>query len=107
VRSIVGRYLEHSRIFRFGSPIRGFEHYVGSADLMPRNLDRRVEVTTPILDDGLRARLDEILQVCLDDDVLAWKLGPDGAWARVEQRAGVNTQERLQELAFARAARDA
>jgi polyphosphate kinase len=106
VRSIVGRYLEHSRIFRFGSPERGFQHFIGSADLMPRNLDRRVEVTAPIADDGLRARLDEILQVCLDDDVLAWELGADGTWSKVGSRVGVNAQERLQELAVARA-RDA
>ena len=103
VRSIVGRYLEHSRIFRFGSTERGFQHYIGSADLMPRNLDRRVEVTTPIRDPGLRARLDEILQVCLDDDVLAWELGSDGTWSKVETRDGVNTQERLAEIAVARA----
>jgi polyphosphate kinase len=103
VRSIVGRYLEHSRIFRFGSPKRGFQHYIGSADLMPRNLDRRVEVTTPIRDPGLRARLDEILEVCLEDDVLAWELGSDGTWSKVETRGGVNAQERLAGMAVARA----
>jgi polyphosphate kinase len=103
VRSIVGRYLEHSRIFRFGSPKRGFQHYIGSADLMPRNLDRRVEVTTPIRDPGLRARLDEILEVCLEDDVLAWELGSDGTWSKVETRGSVNAQERLAGMAVARA----
>jgi polyphosphate kinase len=103
VRSIVGRYLEHSRIFRFGSPKRGFQHYIGSADLMPRNLDRRVEVTTPIRDPELRARLDEILEVCLEDDVLAWELGSDGTWSKVETRGGVNAQEQLAGMAVARA----
>jgi len=99
VRSIVGRYLEHSRIFRFGSPARGFDHYFGSADLMPRNLDRRVEAVVPVRDPVLQRRLDEVLDACLADDVLAWELGPDGDWAKVPTRAGVNAQLRLQELA--------
>jgi polyphosphate kinase len=63
VRSIVGRFLEHSRIFRFGTADRGFEHYISSADLMPRNLDRRVEVAMPVNDPRLRARLDQILEM--------------------------------------------
>jgi polyphosphate kinase len=103
VRSIVGRYLEHSRIFRFGSRDRGFQHFIGSADLMPRNLERRVEVTVPVLDPSLRARLDEILQTELEDDVLAWDLGPDGAWAKVETERGLSAQERLMQLAVERA----
>ena len=71
VRSIVGRYLEHSRIFAFGD--RAERHYyIGSADLMPRNLDRRVEAVTPVIDPALTARLQEILDVNLADDVLAW-----------------------------------
>jgi polyphosphate kinase len=99
VRSIVGRYLEHSRIFRFGSPDRGFDHYFGSADLMPRNLDRRVEAVVPIREPVLQQRLDEVLDACLADDVLAWELGPDGAWTKVPTLRGVNAQLRLQELA--------
>ena len=82
VRSIVGRFLEHSRVFRFGSESRGFRHYIGSADLMPRNLDRRVEATIPVLDPALQGRLDRILEVGLSDDVLAWELGPDGTWMK-------------------------
>jgi polyphosphate kinase len=102
VRSIVGRYLEHSRIFRFGSRERGFQHFIGSADLMPRNLERRVEVTVPVLDPTLRARLDEILQTELEDDVLAWDLGSDGAWTKVETERGLSAQERLMGLAVER-----
>ena len=102
VRSIVGRYLEHSRIFRFGSRERGFQHFIGSADLMPRNLERRVEVTVPVLDPTLRARLDEILQTELEDDVRAWDLGSDGAWTKVETERGLSAQERLMRLAVER-----
>jgi polyphosphate kinase len=103
VRSIVGRFLEHSRVFRFGSSERGFRHYIGSADLMPRNLDRRVEATIPVWDPALQARLDRILDVSLTDDVLAWELAPDGTWSKVETRQGVNAQERLMAMARGRA----
>jgi polyphosphate kinase len=103
VRSIVGRYLEHSRIFRFGSRERGYDMYFGSADLMPRNLDRRVEAVIPVADAHLMARLHEILDVDLEDDVLAWELGSDGTWARVPTNRGVNAQLRLQEIALERA----
>jgi polyphosphate kinase len=102
VRSIVGRYLEHSRIFRFGSRERGFQHYIGSADLMPRNLERRVEVTVPVLDPTLCERLDDILQTELEDDVLAWDLGSEGTWAKVETERGLSAQERLMQLAVER-----
>jgi polyphosphate kinase len=103
VRSIVGRYLEHSRIFRFGHPADDDSlHYIGSADLMQRNLDRRVEVVVPVQSAPLRGRLDEILEVDLQDDVLAWELH-DSTWSKVPTRVGINTQTRLQELALARA----
>jgi polyphosphate kinase len=103
VRSIVGRYLEHSRVLRVGSDARGPQYYIGSADLMPRNLDRRVEAAVPVEDPALQGRLAEILEVNLADDTLAWELGSDGAWSRVRTVRGVNTHERLQELALARA----
>jgi polyphosphate kinase len=104
VRSIVGRFLEHSRILAFGE--RGERHYlVGSADLMPRNLDRRVEAMTPVEDPELQARLQEILDVNMADDTLAWELHGDGSWTRVPTSEGVNTHLRLQELAFERARR--
>jgi len=104
VRSVVGRYLEHSRIFAFGG--RDERHYyIGSADLMPRNLDRRVEAVTPVKDPDLKARLQEILDVNLGDDRLAWELGPEGCWRKVEAGDGWSTHDRLQELALARARR--
>ena len=103
VRSIVGRYLEHSRVFRLGSPARGFRHFIGSADLMPRNLERRVEVTVPVLDPALCERLDGILATCLEDDVLAWELGADGAWVKVETVRRVSAHERLMQQARERA----
>ena len=105
VRSIVGRYLEHSRIYRFangGGPGQP-KVLIGSADLMPRNLDRRVEVLTPVHDPALQARLDELLDVELADDVLAWTMGPDGAWTRVAPGGEVETHARLQEVTSERA----
>ena len=102
VRSIVGRFLEHSRIFRFGSDKRGARYYIGSADLMPRNLDRRVECLVPVKDPTLTLRLEEILSVNLADDVLAWELGRDG-WHKVATKVGVNAHERLQAFADERA----
>ena len=106
VRSIVGRYLEHSRIFRFDNGLGTGHalHLIGSADLMPRNLDRRVEVLTPVTDVTLQARLDEVLDVELRDDVLAWSLGPDGEWTRVPKGGEVETHVALQRSTVARAA---
>jgi len=103
VRSIVGRYLEHSRISRFGTPGVDAVYYIGSADLMVRNLDERVEALVPVAEPALTARLDEILSVNLADDVLAWELLPDGSWKKVPTLVGVNTHRRLQELALSRA----
>jgi len=105
VRSVVGRYLEHSRIFRFGSEARGYDHVIGSGDWMPRNLDRRVEALAPVEAPQLKERIEEILEVLLSDDVLAWELGPDTVWTKVPTRAGVETHETLQERARQRAAR--
>ncbi len=102
VRSIVGRFLEHSRIFQFGADERQVEYYIGSADLMQRNLDGRVEALVSVTRPTLQARLAEILEVNLADDVLAWELGPDGAWQKVPTVAGVSTHERLQKIALAR-----
>ncbi len=101
VRSIVGRYLEHSRIFYFanGDGPEKPAYYIGSADLMPRNLDRRVEAVIPIEDPSLRDRLQELLDVNLADDVLSWRLLPDGSWRKVPTVVGVNTHETLQERA--------
>jgi polyphosphate kinase len=102
VRSIVGQYLEHSRIFRFGDGRRATNYYIGSADLMPRNLDHRVEALTPVTDPALRARLDEILDVCLDPRIPGWELRPDGSWTAVGSDDGDTVHRRLQALAVAR-----
>jgi len=98
VRSIVGRFLEHSRIFwanNGGAP----EVYIGSADLMPRNLDRRVEVLAPIRDARLVARLkDEILETYLRDTVKARTMNPDGTYERAHPTEGetpLQAQEQL------------
>ena len=104
VRSIVGSFLEHSRIFRFGSDARGPEYWIGSADLMPRNLGSRVECVAPVTDPQLQARLEEILLVNLADDVLAWELRPEG-WTKVPTEIGIDAQVRFRELAEERSAR--
>jgi polyphosphate kinase len=83
VRSIIGEFLEHSRIWMFANGGRA-EWYIGSADLMERNLDRRVEVVTPVEDNEARARLARIIEVMLADDRRSWQLGPDGRWRRTE-----------------------
>jgi polyphosphate kinase len=103
VRSIVGRFLEHSRIYRFGNPDIDAVYYIGSADMMQRNLNNRVEALVPITDPLLRARLEEILQVALSDDVLAWEANPDGTWTKVTPELGIDTHQRLLDLAAARA----
>jgi len=103
VRSIVGRFLEHSRIFRFGSQERGFRYFIGSPDMMDRNLDRRVEAVVPVAQPDLQARLAEIIEVELSDDRLSWELDSEGSWHRVPSRLGVNAQERFMALAHERA----
>ena len=132
VRSIVGRFLEHSRIYRFGEvgaepafgrpfaiadhrgdgerPVgpasaghaRPARYVIGSGDLMERNLDRRIEALVPVRDRELRARLEEILSLCLADDRQAWSLDAKGTWHRVSTTSGISLQERLCELAAER-----
>jgi polyphosphate kinase len=103
VRSLLGRYLEHSRIYRFGRPSRGFEYLIGSADMMPRNLDRRIEAVTPVDDVLLQERLEEILDLNRADDHLAWKLAADGTWSRRSLKNDVDAQLALQDRARRRA----
>ena len=103
VRSVVGRFLEHSRVYRFGEPGSDARYFISSADLMPRNLDRRVEAAVPVDDPELRTRLDEILQVTFADDVLSWELRADGGWSKVPTVHGLDAQETLMGLAAARA----
>ena len=97
VRSILGRYLEHSRIYRFahgnvfdGERLPGATsdavYLIGSADLMPRNLNRRVEVMVPIEHHRHTAALDKALEFALADDVVAWVMQPDDSWLRVGPR---------------------
>ncbi|MBQ1075295.1 RNA degradosome polyphosphate kinase [Micromonospora sp. C31] len=81
VRSILGRFLEHSRIFRFGND-GDAEFWMGSADLMHRNLDRRVEALVRVSDPVARAELDHVLTAAMSPDVDAFELAPDGTWSR-------------------------
>jgi len=81
VVSIVGRFLEHSRIYAFERD-QECTVYIGSADLMPRNLDTRVELLAPVRDDPLRADLLDTLDRCFADNTNAWELGEDGRWTR-------------------------
>ncbi|HXG87412.1 MAG TPA: polyphosphate kinase 1 [Vicinamibacterales bacterium] len=100
VRSVVGRFLEHSRIYYF---LNGGEEelYIGSADLMERNLDRRVEVLCPIQDPAIRRHLrDTVLEALLSDSHRAWELQTDGSYIRVRPPEGVeplNSQQFLQD----------
>ncbi|MHB8613941.1 MAG: polyphosphate kinase 1 [Candidatus Dormibacteraceae bacterium] len=95
VRSLIGRYLEHSRVFAFGNgPSRHV--LIGSSDLMPRNLDRRVEAVVPVADPALKQEVEQFLELELADDTLAWELAGDGRWCKVAKRKGVNTQELMQ-----------
>ena len=102
VVSVVGRFLEHSRIYSFH---RGDEHccYIGSADLMPRNLDTRVELLAPVETEELRAELEDTLESCLADDTFAWTLDADGRWTRREGRTR-SVHHELMEKALAQVA---
>ena len=105
VVSIVGRFLEHSRVYTFQ---RGEETKVlmGSADLMPRNLDSRVELVAPVEDPELRAEMLDVLERCFADNANAWELGADGLWTRLIAPEGErrSVQEELRERYAARAA---
>jgi polyphosphate kinase len=105
VRSIVGRFLEHSRIYAFERD--GDDRiYIGSADLMPRNLDTRVELLAPVRDEGLRGELLDTLERCMADNTNAWELDGEGAWTRLTPAAGEprNAQNELMARHAARAA---
>ena len=85
VRSIVGNFLEHARIFYFYND--GFEDvYMGSADWMPRNLDKRVEITFPVEDEDLKKRVIDILNIQLADTLKAHIMQPDGTYAKIDLR---------------------
>jgi polyphosphate kinase len=108
VRSVLGRYLEHSRIFRFanGQGDGQVLHLMGSADLMGRNLDRRVEVLTPLTHPRHQDWLDHTLDVLLDPDAPAFEMAPDGEWLRVGPASfEPHPQRRLYEWASAQQTR--
>jgi polyphosphate kinase len=105
VISIVGRFLEHSRVYSFqrGEDTRVF---MGSADLMPRNLDSRVELVAPVEDPGLRAEMLDMLELCFAENANAWELGSDGDWTRIvaDGEESRSVQAELRQRHAARAA---
>ncbi len=105
VTSILGRFLEHSRILRFGSEARGYEYFFGSADMMTRNLDRRVEVMVPVDAEAVKERVQEVLDLAMNDRGGAWSLGPDGEWTRWTDASALRLQDELQQRTHARGAR--
>ncbi len=104
VSSIIGRFLEHSRIFWFTNGGRE-EFYMGSADWMSRNLSHRVEAAVPIEEPALCEKLREVLQIMLEDNREAWDLGADGVWRQRRPQPGEEergTQVRLMKHSVAR-----
>jgi polyphosphate kinase len=101
VVSVVGRFLEHSRVYAF---YRGDERrfYMGSADLMPRNLDTRVELLAPVEGEALQHELEDTFERSLADDTFGWELGPDWDWRRREGRTR-SVHRELMERALERA----
>lgn len=98
VRSIIGKYLEHARIlyFKHASP----QIYISSADWMPRNLERRLELMTPIYDERLSRKLYEILELQLSDNELAYELKPNAEYAKIVPKEGeksINSHDVLEE----------
>jgi polyphosphate kinase len=100
VRALIDRFLEHGRVFHFANGGKD-EVFIGSADWMPRNFHRRVEAMIPVEDPAIRARLLEILQLQLADNVKAWTLRADGKYERLQPKPGappVRSQARFIEL---------
>jgi polyphosphate kinase len=87
VRCVLGRFLEHSRVFLFEAGDRSAT-YLGSADLMPRNLEHRIEVVTPVEDAHIRGEIDAIFKALLSDNSQAWELQSDQTWQRVTGKKG-------------------
>ncbi len=105
VRSIVGRFLEHSRIFIFGEENDDQKIYIGSADYMSRNTVRRVEVAVPIEDERLKKRIRAMFGILMRDNVKARVMLPDGNYVHAERKEGeeaVNSQEYFYEEAYRR-----
>jgi len=103
VHSLVGEFLEHSRLFVFGEAGReDFGVFIGSADLMERNLDRRVEVMVPIEDPSLAGEIVEAFEVTWRDDRFTWQLGTDRRWRRLTSVEEFSAQEEFKRRALAR-----
>jgi polyphosphate kinase len=96
VRSILGRFLEHSRIFHFANAGQD-DFLIGSADMMQRNLDRRVEAVVSVKEKGLKLRLKEIMRLSFADNTAAWELDGEGTWTKLQPGDDevVNLQEEL------------
>jgi polyphosphate kinase len=110
VRSILGRYLEHSRVYLFEAGQRSTA-YIGSADLMPRNLDHRIEILMPVEQARARQELHAVLDSALADNTTAWELSSEGSWQRLSPGKGERshthqaTLQRRAELRVRRAQR--
>jgi polyphosphate kinase len=104
VVSVVGRFLEHSRVYGFERGDRR-EYWIGSADLMPRNLDTRVELLAPVSAEPLKREIEDTLERCFADDTFAWELQPDESWKRRRGHTRAVHGE-LEERALERAAGD-
>jgi polyphosphate kinase len=90
VTSIIGRFLEHSRVWYFSNGGED-EYYIGSADWMPRNFLRRVEAVAPVEAPALQARLRSLLDTCLEDNRQAWELRGDGEWVQRKPQGEVRS----------------
>jgi polyphosphate kinase len=103
VHSLVGEFLEHSRLFLFGRPgDEDYAVYMGSADMMERNLDRRVEVLVPIENKSLRNEIDDAFTMTFQDDVYTWLLGTDRRWRRRQSVNHFVAQSAFKQLAAIR-----
>ncbi|MEU3255434.1 RNA degradosome polyphosphate kinase [Streptomyces sp. NPDC006997] len=97
VRSVLGRFLEHSRVFAFGNGGEP-EVWLGSADMMHRNLDRRIEALVRVVDPAHRAALNRLLETGMSDSTASWHLGPDGEWTRHATDADGRPLRNVQEM---------
>ena len=99
MRSVLGRFLEHSRLYCFEAGDQK-TYLLGSADLMPRNLDHRIEVVVPVEEPHVRNELDSIFKALLADNRQAWALLPDGSWERVQPKK--SERRRVAQVLFMR-----
>ena len=101
IHSLVGEFLEHSRTFIFGRPgDESYAVYMGSADMMERNLDRRVEVIVPIENEAIQQELLDAFEITWSDDVFTWVLGTDRRWRRVQSINNFAAQSEFKRLAL-------